>query len=290
MTEAVQYTTEVHAGETTLQALMRISVLSEPVVIEAAGKGAVWVSLQRGRGKTRPRRLHALGMDVPEGSTVMLNYDVQVLAQEPQLMHCLSDQVNYGIWFKPSGMLCQGSKWSDHTVATQVAASICDKHCYLVHRLDKATCGLLLIAYTKNALRKLNYLFEQRGIEKHYQAYVNGEFNYPLPLTMDTPIDARHALTTVASVRYDTAANRSALRLDIDTGRKHQIRKHLAGIGYPVIGDRLYSEQNTMNDSVENLQLVAYAVRFSCPFTKRDVAVSIDADKALKGIVADELP
>ncbi len=294
MTNAVQFKTDVQVDESALQALSRITALPEPVVQDAAEKGAVWVSLQRGRSSTRPRRLYTLDTQVVAGSTLMLNYDPQVLAQNAQSMYCVSDQVNYGIWFKPSGMLCQGSKWSDHTVATQVAQRLTGKHCYLVHRLDKATCGLLIVAYTKNALRKLAQMFEQREIHKHYQAHVKGKFTHPLPQRLDTPIDDRHALTTILSMRYDSADDRSALRLSIDTGRKHQIRKHISGLGYPVIGDRMYSKQNTATDAamgttVENLQLVAYSLRFVCPFSAKEIAVSIDADKALAGTLTEDI-
>ncbi len=289
MTKAAQYVTQVLSGESTLQALVRISALTEAQIMDAAQKGAVWVSLQRGGGNTRPRRLHALATDVVEGSTLMLNHDPLVLAQQPRAMFCVSDQVNYGVWFKPSGMLCQGSKWSDHTVATQVASGISARHCYLVHRLDKATCGLLIIAYTKNALRKLSALFEQRSIDKYYQAYVKGEFSAPMPLQLDTPIDQRAALTIVQSVQYNKQFDRSALRLRIETGRKHQIRRHLAALGYPVIGDRLYSGPGAVNDAVEDLQLVAHALRFECPFSGEDIAVSIDADNALAGTLTDEV-
>lgn len=283
MKKTAQYRTEILSSENVLQALQRESMLPELVLLDAAAKGAVWVSLQRGKGKTRPRRLRSLNTNVSEGSGVILNYDPAVLSKAPQPMHCLSDHVNYGIWFKPAGMLCQGSKWSDHTVATQVAAGITGKHCYLVHRLDKAACGLLLIAYTQNALRSLAVMFEKRLVSKTYQATVTGNMCAELPMTVDNPIDGKAASTTVLKVEFDTEHNRSVLTLSIDSGRKHQIRRHLAELGYPIVGDRLYGHQKDNESPASDLQLVACQLGFKCPFTTDAVSVTIDANSALSG-------
>jgi len=180
-------------------------------------------------------------------------------------MFLVSDHVNYGIWYKPAGMLCQGSKWSDHTTATQVAAGISGRRCHLVHRLDRAACGLLLIAYTGSALRALTSLFEKRTIHKFYQASIDGTLTQGLPLTIDSPIDGKSALTVVHTAeqrvqhnsehnaqhkaqhnsehnaQHEGNSDYSVLSLSIETGRKHQIRKHLSQMGHPIVGDRLYA-------------------------------------------------
>ena len=250
MTQAMQFTTDVAAGETVLQALQRETQLSDAALLDAADKGAVWVNLQRGRGRTRPRRQRAVQVDIAEGSTVMLNYNPAVLGQVPQSMHCVSAHANYGIWFKPAGMLCQGSKWSDHTTAIQVAAGIIGRQCHLVHRLDRAACGLLLIAYTRNALRAFTALFEQREMHKRYQASIEGKLAHALPLTINTPVDGKSAHTIVHEAQQRGTSECSILSLSIETGRKHQIRKHLSQLGHPIVGDRLYGQ----NDSVSPVE------------------------------------
>lgn len=292
MTQAMQFTTDIAAGESVLQALQRETQLPDEVLLDAADKGAVWVNLQRGRGRTRPRRQRAVQVDIAEGSTVMLNYNPVVLDQVPLSMHCVSEHANYGIWFKPAGMLCQGSKWSDHTTATQVASGISGRQCHLVHRLDRAACGLLLIAYTRNALRAFTSLFEQRAMHKRYQASIEGKLNLTLPLTINTPIDGKSALTIVHEQRPCGISANGILSLSIETGRKHQIRKHLSQLGHPIVGDRLYGLKNdtpSLSDQLatenvsSNLQLVACGLRFLCPFANTELKVSIDADAALAG-------
>ncbi|MFK7858432.1 MAG: RluA family pseudouridine synthase [Granulosicoccus sp.] len=278
MKTVAQYRTLVQADESVLQALQRESLLPESVLLDAATKGAVWVSLKRGKGQTRPRRLRSLDTEVSEGSGVILNYDPGLLAKDAQAMHCVSDHVNYGIWFKPAGMHCQGSKWSDHTVATQVAEGIKGKHCYLVHRLDRAASGLLLIAYTKNALRNLAAMFEKRLVIKTYQATIEGDFNHPLPLVLDAPIEGRTALTIVNHVSKDASIDCSVLTLSIESGRKHQIRRHLAELRHPIIGDRLYGQPRDNSGVQSDLQLLASHLEFKCPFTARKVSVTINAD------------
>ena len=270
-------------GENLLQALQRASGLSEQIIVDAATKGAVWVTLTRGRGTTNPRRLYSLEKPITNVSTVLFNYAPNVLQQPSLSVHCVDEHKNYGIWYKPAGMLCQGSKWSDHTVVTQVVSRESGHPCYLVHRLDKAASGLILLAYTKNALKELAALFQHRQIAKNYQAVVLGNVDKPLPLLIDSPIDNKHASTTIVSAtRTEGAANineqYTTVQVSIETGRKHQIRKHLASIGHPIVGDRLHGLPSQSNEQPIDLQLVAMQLSFDCPFTQKKVSASLDTD------------
>lgn len=265
---SIQCQVSIDQGDRPLAALSSESGLNEPTLEDAAHKGAVWVSRRQSRAErmttSRPVRLRSLQHPAAVNCLVMLNYNPQVLAEKPLNLVCISDHVNYGIWCKPAGMLCQGSKWGDHTTATQVANTMTGKNCYLVHRLDKAASGLLLIAYTKNATRRLTDMFQRRAIKKYYLVTVNGLYDLPLPRVVETPLDGKYAHTEILSAEADQDAGCSELSLSIATGRKHQIRRHLAAEGFPVIGDRLYSPQF---DHTQDLQLRACALSFDCPFT-----------------------
>jgi tRNA pseudouridine32 synthase/23S rRNA pseudouridine746 synthase len=131
----------------------------------------------------------------------------------------------------------------------------------IVHRLDRAACGLIVIAHSKKMTQDLSDLFKQRSIEKKYRAIVCGEFpNHADPITINSEIDGRHACSKVSLLEYCSEKHLSLLEVHIETGRKHQIRRHLSEHGFPIQGDRLYGG----GDSVD-LQLAAVSLKFKCP-------------------------
>ena len=122
----------------------------------------------------------------------------------------------------------------------------------IVHRLDRDTSGLLLVAKTDLAHRRLARAIEQRRVERTYAALAWGHFAKS-PVEITAPIDrhpedrkrmtvkagGRHAVTFVAVVaRF---AQTDLVRVTLGTGRTHQIRVHLGHVGHPVVGDREYA-------------------------------------------------
>src|SRR5207245_2011371 len=122
----------------------------------------------------------------------------------------------------------------------------------IVHRLDRDTSGLLLVAKTDRAHQGLTRMIEQRTVERVYAALAWGHFAKS-PVEIEAPITrnptdrkrmtvlagGRHAVTHAAVVaRF---AQTDLLRLTLDTGRTHQIRVHLAHVGHPVVGDAAYA-------------------------------------------------
>jgi 23S rRNA pseudouridine1911/1915/1917 synthase len=106
---------------------------------------------------------------------------------------------------------------------------------YLVHRLDLPTSGLLVFARTREANKKLGDAFKLHDVDREYRAIAVGEV---AAQTIDRPIDRRRAVTHVTPIEALPGATLVACRLE--TGRTHQIRIHLAGIGHPVAGDRAH--------------------------------------------------
>jgi len=244
-----------------LSQLAAASGLTEEQLNDVASKGGVW---RKRHNSHKMRRIR----DLSEGSTVSdqfyLNYNPKILAQMPLTPTLVSDQLNYSIWNKPAGMLSQGSKWSDHCTITESVQRQHDKPTFLVHRLDKAASGLMVVAHTKNAVVKLSGLFADRLVEKHYTVVVHGEFNKTLPHRLDMPVENKGAITDVLDTQYDSAKDTSTLLVSISTGRKHQIRNHLHAIGLPVVGDRLFDPGRVHS---QDLQLRACLLCFDCPFT-----------------------
>lgn len=122
----------------------------------------------------------------------------------------------------------------------------------IVHRLDRNTSGLLVVAKTDLAHRRLAGAMERREIKRVYAALVWGHLRKS-PVDIEAPIarhpkerkrmtvaeGGRHAVTHAAVVaRW---ANADLLRVRLGTGRTHQIRVHLAHVGHPVVGDREYA-------------------------------------------------
>jgi len=238
--------------------------LSKQLIKQVMQKGAVWIS-----HKNYTQRLRRTKKKIHIGDTLHLYYDHNVLAKVPPEPTLISDEGHYSVWNKPYGMLSQGSKWSDHLTITRWAELHLkpQRVSFIVHRLDRAANGLILIAHEKNAAAKLSKLFENRLIDKRYHIWVHGQFSDKVtpqnPVTVNHAIDDRSAISHFTQLHYDAKQNRSLLDVSIETGRKHQIRRHSALLGFPVVGDRLYGR----DDDHEDLQLSAYYLAFKCPYT-----------------------
>lgn len=248
--------------------------LSKQRLKQAMHKGAVWLT----RGKKTQRVRRAKKTFLP-GDNLHLYYDEQVLAREPQAPVLLADEGSYSVWYKPYGMLSQGSKWGDHCTITRWTEQHLQpqRPAFVVHRLDRAATGLILVAHEKKSAAALSALFQSRDIEKCYQAIVHGEFP-GTSQTFTASIDGKTARSHARLLEYDEASNRSLLEVRIDTGRKHQIRRHLGESGFPIVGDRLYGLAKK-NGEHDDLQLTAFTLAFQCPVTGKPRHYRLSDDK-----------
>lgn len=252
----------VSAWGSGLSQLAAFSALPEEAIADAALKGAVWCKRKK---MHKLRRVRNLEEPLSIGDELYLNYNTQVLAQKPLVPLLVADEVNYSIWNKPAGMLSQGSKWSDHCTITQTVNRLHGKPTFLVHRLDRAAAGLIVVAHTKNALKKLIERFANREVTKHYHVQVHGHVGGTMPIRVDTDVQNKNAITDILQATVDKESNRSSCLVSIETGRKHQIRDHMSSIGHPVVGDRLFDPERNHE---EDLKLTACMLAFECPFTR----------------------
>lgn len=247
--------------------LAEASGLSIKTIKDAMHKGAVW--LEDAKGVRRVRRADT---KLTKNNILHFYYYPEVLAQEPLVPKLLADEGDYSVWNKPAGMLCQGSKWSDHCTITRWIETNApfkinpQRNCFIVHRLDKATSGLVIVAHTKKATQQLTKLFEQRKVKKIYHAVVEGKFPKEQQ-EFTSQVNNKDAHSIAKRLSYDEANKQSLVEVEIKTGRKHQVRVHLSQAGYPIVGDRLYGNANS--DSVD-LQLYAYHLSFICPITEQE--------------------
>lgn len=141
------------------------------------------------------------------------------------------------------------------------------------HRLDRETSGAFVLAKHAGALEKAILLFRKHCVKKTYHAIVAGRLNSP-SRTITTPIDGRRAVTRVRTL--DTGNVASHLQLIIETGRTHQIRKHLAAIGNPVLGDKQYGTRariDFLSMRLDRHMLHASRIEFYHPITGERVNV-----------------
>ncbi len=266
-------------GMTAIELLSSHTELSRQKLKLIMQKGAVWLTQGQHTSRIRraTRKLHF-------GQIVHLYYDEQVLSQQPPEARLIRDEGDYSVWYKPAGMLSQGSKYGDHTSIYRWAESHLQpqRNAFLVHRLDRATQGIILLAHSKKAAALLAEMFKERKIKKYYQAIVKGA---PEPQTIDSSLDNKQAITRILSSESTQQTGYNRLTLQILTGRKHQIRRHLASIGYPVLGEPLYScssepasEPKSENKTIPALYLTANRICFISPFDEQEKNYQLDDD------------
>ena len=190
---------------------------------------------------------------------------------------------------KPSGLIVHpGSGIANGTLVNGLAAQFPDlreigdpTRLGLVHRLDKGTSGLLIVARTPEALDNLKFQMQERDIHRRYFAIVAGHVEskkgvVDAPLGRDPKNPLKRAVINSGKYarthyeidqKYESPFKVSMLNCRLETGRTHQIRVHLAAIGHPVLGDELYGGRTSFN--IENrLALHAQMLTFLHPKTK----------------------
>ena len=151
----------------------------------------------------------------------------------------------------------------------------------IVHRLDKDTSGLIIVAKNQESFIFLKGLFKNRKIKKEYLAVVHG--NTPEKGIIEAPI-GRHPVNKIkralissgkkAYTSYERLVlfdNKSLLKVNIKTGRTHQIRVHLSSIDHPIVGDKMYGNKKNMPG--EYLYLHSYKLAFQHPKTKKIIKI-----------------
>jgi tRNA pseudouridine32 synthase/23S rRNA pseudouridine746 synthase len=242
-------------------------LISKAALKQAVNKGALWLTPLA--NKKRTQRLRRIKRQLAVGDELHFYYNRDLLSCTVPEAKLIADLVGYSVWYKPYGMLSQGSKWSDHCTIARYAQQhlAVERPVFIVHRLDRAATGLILIAHSKKVAQTLSRMFEQHQLEKNYYIVVHGNHQQrPQPDVITSDIANKSACSSFACLIYDKKNNRSLVKVTIASGRKHQIRIHAASIGMPVVGDRLHGIADE-NEAL-NLQLCAVSLRFDCPLNQ----------------------
>jgi tRNA pseudouridine65 synthase len=184
---------------------------------------------------------------------------------------------------KPSGLLVHRGWGRDDDVAMFRARDAVGAHVYPVHRLDRATSGVLVFARSSEAAAALSRRFESREVDKRYLALVRG--TPPESGVIDHPIPKGEGAARVPAVtRFELVARSSVDRCALvlarpETGRFHQVRRHLKHLGHPLIGDVNYgsgelNRRYRAQYALHRLALHALSIAFDHPVTGARVAIT----------------
>lgn len=261
------------AGISVIDALATHTELPKARIKDALNKGAVWL-----HARGREQRVRRATKVLQRGDRLSLYFDPDVLQREAPAPQLIADERDYSVWIKPAGMLAQGTRFGDHCALLRWCEKYFEnaRECFLVHRLDREAEGLMLIAHSKKSADAFSKMLQQHRIQKRYAVTVEGEVGaIGSKQRIDTALDGKDCATEVTVINFDSLKNRSMLAITLITGRKHQIRRHMAGIGFPVVGDARYGKGHYARDG-ESLALKAVALEFICPLRGGNKHYAID--------------
>lgn len=187
---------------------------------------------------------------------------------------------------KPEGMKTHGNQPNEIALLNHVSAYV-DQTCYVVHRLDMETSGLVLFAKNAFILPILNRLLEKKEISREYWALVDGNINGKELVFRDKigrdRHDRRKRIVDTKNGQYaETQVSRlkqfpnktTLVRCKLKTGRTHQIRVHLSHHNFPILGDPLYNSKGKSN----RLMLHAFRLSFTHPLTLEKLSFTALSD------------
>ena len=228
--------------------------------------------------------------------------------QKPELTILYQDE-HFVAVDKPAGLFVHRSYMDRHEkyFALQLVRDQVGQYVYPLHRLDRPTSGVLLFALNEDVARAMGEQFTNRRVTKTYYALTRGHLlgeglvDYPLKEKLDKLGDKnvnpdkppQQAQTRYSSVctatlpikvgKYDSVRY-SLVKLLPETGRRHQIRRHLAHLRYPIIGDINYGD-NKQNPffikqfGFKRLMLMAKSLSFTHPITNEQVTITAKFDE-----------
>lgn len=224
-----------------------------------------------------------LSIPPEDNSLIKLIFDLKVLYEDDHL----------AVIHKPAGILVSGNSFK--TIRNALPQNI-ERSVFSdttkpqpVHRLDYATTGVLLIGKTISSIRILNKLFEDKEIVKTYYAITIGTMNNDGEII--SKIDDKESrsiyrvCSSVASKRFSTL---NLVELLPKTGRRHQLRKHLAGIGNPILGDKKYGLSALILKG-KGMYLHAYSLEFTHPFTNEKIYVKSEFPRGFNKIFSKDI-
>ncbi len=206
----------------------------------------------------------------------------------------------YLIINKPQGVACHGGSGVSFGVIEQLRQTKAHKFLELVHRLDKETSGVLILAKKRIALVELQELIKNNLMTKEYYALTNGVWrddkrNVKAPIYKYTNKDGERRVRidaeqgrfshTIFTVKQKFAEF-TLVNADLQTGRTHQIRIHCQYLGFPITGDDKYGNfelnKQLAKQSLKRMFLHAHHVQFTHPITQKLIEINCELPEELQ--------
>ncbi|MFC1462541.1 pseudouridine synthase [Verrucomicrobiota bacterium] len=201
------------------------------------------------------------------GDVVEISGDPVRLRRSADVIEVLHEDPDYIVVDKPAGMLSNGEDSVEEFLRSERGEELLSA----AHRLDLDTTGCLLLARSSSALEEAVKLFRKRCVQKTYHAIAAGRVAPPVR-EISTPLRGHPATTRLRTLDANSSATHLTVR--IKTGRTHQIRKHLASIHNPVLGDRHYGTGERLSPkhmAVGRQMLHASSLEFEHPRTGKKI-------------------
>ena len=195
---------------------------------------------------------------------------------------------------KPSGVSAHPAEGEKKMTVTEILAEKTGEEYLIVHRLDKGTSGVMLLAKNLQTQRNLREQFKNRQVRKVYLALIEGRIqpekgSIDIPLAREETVrnrigaveGGRTAVTGYEVEEY--IKDYSYIEAYPKTGRTHQIRAHFASIGFPVVGDERYGKKS---DIIGRIFLHAFRIKFIHPKEKKEVEYSCSLPPELERVLS----
>jgi 23S rRNA pseudouridine1911/1915/1917 synthase len=214
--------------------------------------------IEQGKVTVNGEPQYKAGYKLRESDKIVVDHDATDLPEIPEIdLEILYEDNDCAVINKPVGLLAhsKGAYNPEPTVESWLKGrlkGISGDRAGIVHRLDRATSGVMIVAKTPEALLWLQKQFSQRKVKKTYIAVVQGELketeaviNMPIernpkkPQTFRVGSNGKSAITVYKVL--NTGNNYSLVELKPETGRTHQLRVHLTQLGHPIVGDTFYA-------------------------------------------------
>lgn len=256
------------------------------------------------------------GKETKHSYKLKLNDEIEIFVPEAKEIDLKAQDIPLSVIYedsdiivinKPKGMVVHPANGNPDGTLVNAVMNLCKDSLSgiggeirpgIVHRLDKDTSGAIIVAKNDKAHIKLSEALKNHEIKKTYLALVRGiikeneaTINMPIARSkkdrkkMDVDKDGKEAITHFKVLeRYKNKY--TLLQINLETGRTHQIRVHLSHIGYPIIGDEVYS--NGKNEwNVRGQCLHAWKLEFNHPITGKKISLEAEIPEYLKNIIKE---